>query len=456
MTPERYREVGQVFRAAADIPPDRRAAFLDAACGDDKALRQDVESLLVHVSQVEGWIDGRAMDVAAQALASTPSESWVGRQVHHYQVSSLLGRGGMGEVYRARDKRLERDVALKVLPMAYSTDTERLRRFEQEARTAGKLNHPNILTVYDVGVLDGAPYIVTELLEGEELREQLTQGAIAHRLALAYAHQIADGLAAAHAKAIVHRDLKPENIFVTGDGRVKILDFGLAKLKEQPSGSSIETVQPLKTAPGLIMGTVSYMAPEQVRGLETDERADIFALGVILYEMICGKRPFSGESAVEVMNSILTEDPPDLSETNPKIPSMLARIVRRCLEKKPEQRFQSASDLSFALEALTSPASGVARETAVTPVSSASRRRLNWLAAVVALVVAGWVIAWYLGRSDYWWSNPLANARFTPLTDFPGTEGDAAISRDGKFVTFLSDRDGPFDVWVGQIGYGQL
>lgn len=204
------------------------------------------------------------------------------------------------------------------------------------------------------------------------------------------------------------------------------------------------------------MGTVSYMAPEQVRGLETDERADIFALGVILYEMICGKRPFSGESAVEVMNSILTEDPPDLSETNPKIPSMLARIVRRCLEKKPEQRFQSASDLSFALEALTSPASGVARETAVTPVSSASRRRLNWLAAVVALVVAGWVIAWYLGRSDYWWSNPLANARFTPLTDFPGTEGDAAISRDGKFVTFLSDRDGPFDVWVGQIGYGQL
>src|SRR5439155_21295139 len=158
MTPERYREVSQVFRAASEIPPERRAAFLDAACGDDKALRQDVESLLVHDSHGEGWINGRALDVAAQALASKPFESWVGRQVHHYQVSSLLGRGGMGEVYRARDRRLERDVALKILPIAYSTDAERLRRFEQEARTAGKLNHPNILTVYDVGIIDGAPY----------------------------------------------------------------------------------------------------------------------------------------------------------------------------------------------------------------------------------------------------------------------------------------------------------
>src|SRR2546426_7517757 len=453
MTPERYREVGQVFRAAAEIPPDRRDAFLNAACGDDKALRQDVESLLVQHSRGEGWIDGRALDVAAQALASRPSESWVGRQVHHYQVSSLHGRGGMGEVYRARDTRLGRDVALKILPIAYSTDAERLRRFEQEARTAGKLNHPNILTVYDVGVIDGAPYIVTELLEGEELREQLKQGAVAQRRTLAYAQQIADGLAAAHAKGIVHRDLKPENIFVTSDARVKILDFGLAKLKEPPSGSSIETVQPPNTAPGVVMGTVGYMAPEQVRGHETDERADIFALGVILYEMLSGGRPFSGESAVEVMNSILTEDPPDLSETNPKIPSVLARIVRRCLEKKPEQRFQSASDLSFALEALTSAPSGVAVVTAAT---SASRRRLHWLAPVVALVVAASVIAWYLDWSDYRWSNPLANARFTPLTDFPGTEGDAAISRDGKFVTFLSDRDGPFDVWVGQIGTGSF
>ena len=231
MTPERYREVGEIFRAAAEIPLDRRGAFLDAACGHDKALRQEVESLLSHDSHSEGWIDSRALEVAAQALARMQSESWANRQVHHYQVSSLLGRGGMGEVYRARDTRLDRDVALKVLPVVYSTDTERLRRFEQEARTAGKLNHPNIVTVYDVGVHDGAPYIVTELLEGEELREQLKQGPLAQRRALGYARQIADGLAAAHAKGIVHRDLKPENIFVTVDGRVKILDFGLAKVE---------------------------------------------------------------------------------------------------------------------------------------------------------------------------------------------------------------------------------
>src|SRR5215831_5318123 len=384
MTPERYREVGRIFRAATEVPSDRRDAFLATACGNDKALRQEVESLLNHDSQRKGWIDARALDVAAQALATTSSKTWIGRQVHHYQVLSLLGKGGMGEVYRARDKRLERDVALKALPTAYSTDAERLRRFEQEARATGRLNHPNILTVYDVGVIDSAPYIVTELLEGEELRAQLKQGAIAPRRVLAYACQIADGLAAAHAKGIVHRDLKPENIFVTSDGRVKILDFGLAKLKEPASGSSI-TVQTPNTAPGVVMGTANYMSPEQVRGDETEEKSDIFALGVILYEMLCGERPFSGESAVEVMNSILTVEPADLSETNPKISPVLSRIVRRCLEKKPEQRFQSASDLSFALDALTPAASGVARETAVAPAPPASRRRLHWIVPVVLL-----------------------------------------------------------------------
>jgi serine/threonine protein kinase len=306
----------------------------------------------------------------------------------------------MGEVYRARDKRLERYVALKVLPVVYSTDPERLRRFEQEARTAGKLNHPNILTVHDIGVNDGAPYIVTELLEGEELREQLKKGPVAQRRVLAYGRQIADGLAAAHTKGIVHRDLKPENIFVTSDGRVKILDFGLAKLKEPYAGRTIETVQSPNTTPGVVMGTANYMAPEQVRGQEAEERSDIFALGVILYEMLRGERPFSGESAVGVMNSILTHDPPDLVEVNPKIPSQLARIVRRCLEKKPEQRFQSASDLSFALEALTSAASGVARGTAVTPATSASRRRPRWIAPVVALIASGW-------SSPGTWTGPI-------------------------------------------------
>src|SRR5688572_5227121 len=452
MTPERYRKVGEVFRAAAEIPLDRRKAFLDDACGQDSAIRQEVESLLRHDSEAEGWIDSRALEIAAQALASTPSGSWVNRQVHHYRVSSLIGRGGMGEVYRARDERLERDVALKVLPVEYSTDAARLRRFEQEARTAGKLNHPNIVTVYDVGVYEGAPYIVTELLEGEELREQLKQGPLDQRRALGYARQIADGLAAAHAKGIVHRDLKPENLFVTVDGRVKILDFGLAKLKEPLRGKSLGAIQPGSTTPGVVLGTANYMAPEQVRGLDADDRTDIFALGVILYEMLCGQRPFAGDSAVQIMNSILTEEPPDLAETNQKIPAVLASMVRRCVEKKPEQRFQSASDLSFALETLSPAASGVVGKPFAAPVSSTSR---YWMVPVVALAIAGIAIAWYLNRIDYWWRDPLEGATYVKLTDFPGTEGDAAISRDGNLAAFLSDEEGPFDVYVTRIGTGK-
>jgi serine/threonine protein kinase len=378
------------------------------------------------------------------------SEPVSSRQVDHYRIQSLLGRGGMGEVYRALDTRLGREVAIKVLPAVYSTDPERLRRFEQEAQAAGRLNHPNVLTVYDLGTHGGAPYIVTELLEGAELREHLKQGAIPQRRALNYAQQVASGLAAAHAKGIIHRDLKPENIFITNDGRVKILDFGLAKLRDLPSSDSMET-NPKLTTPGIVMGTVGYMSPEQVRGHETDGRSDIFSLGVILHEMLSGRRTFSGDSAIEIMNAILTEDPPDLSETDMKIAPVLARTVRRCLEKKPEQRFQSASDLGFALEALASQHSNSKASPAVS--AAPTRGRKSLLAILIALIVVG-VGAWRLEQSDYRWSNPIADAQFTPLTDFPGAEGEAAISRDGKFVAFLSDHHGPFDVWAGQIGTG--
>ena len=274
-----------------------------------------------------------------------------------YQIISPLGAGGMGEVYRARDTRLDREVAVKLLPADFSRDADRLRRFEQEARATSALNHPNILTVHDIGNHEGAPYIVAELLDGEELRAQLNGSAIPPRKAVDYARQIADGLSAAHAKGIVHRDLKPENLFVTTDGRVKILDFGLAKLRPPQAmnaGSDVETQRKI-TDPGAVMGTVGYMSPEQVRGQEADHRADIFSFGVMLYEMLSGRRTFSGDSAIEVMNAILKEEPPELSETNAKISPALDRIVRRCLEKKPERRFHSAHDLGFALEALSLP-----------------------------------------------------------------------------------------------------
>ncbi|HYR91899.1 MAG TPA: protein kinase [Terriglobia bacterium] len=455
MTPERYQKIGALFGAAKRLPPGERSGFLAQACGADEALHREVESLLGYDDQTDNFIDLPALQLSAESLSLKPEPDLSGRQVDHYEIVSLLGRGGMGEVYRARDSRLDREVAIKILPAAYSSDADRLRRFEQEARAAGRLNHPNVLTVYDVGVYQGAPYIVTELLEGHELRTQLKQGAVAQRRALQYAQQIANGLAAAHAKDIVHRDLKPENIFITSDGRLKILDFGLAKLKAPVSTKGSDDAHGFTTKPGIVMGTVGYMAPEQIRGQETDGRADVFALGVILYEMLGGRAPFSGESDVELMNAILKEDPPELTEANGDIPRVLASIVQRCLEKNAEQRFQSASDLAFALETSSSvfPAPDIAAKAIPRSVST---RRLRWLSLVAVLVVAGGFIAWRLQRSDYWWRNPLVNAQFTPLTDFPESERSAAISRDGKFVAFISDRDGPFDVWAGQIGTGEF
>src|SRR4030095_10578703 len=262
------------------------------------------------------------------------------------------GAGGMGEVYRAKDPRLGRDVAIKVLPPAFSSDADRLKRFEQEARAAGVLNHPNITAVHDLGTHDGAPYVVHELLEGETLRSELASGRFSPRKAIDYAVQIAQGLAAAHEKGIVHRDLKPENVFVTKEGRVKILDFGLAKLT-QVEGASNATNIPTATEPGVVMGTLGYMSPEQIKAKPADARSDIFALRAILYEMLSGQRAFRGDSAGETMAAILKEDPPDLSVTNQKISPGLDRIVRHCLEKNPERRFQSASDIAFDLEALS-------------------------------------------------------------------------------------------------------
>jgi serine/threonine-protein kinase len=279
-----------------------------------------------------------------------------GSRLGPYEIVGLLGAGGMGEVYRARDERLGREVAIKILPSGLSKDADRLRRFEQEARAAGVLNHPNILAIYDLGTHDGSPYVVSELLEGETLRARLAGGAFTPRKALGHALQIANGLAAAHEKGIVHRDLKPENIFVTRDGRVKILDFGLAKLtqpeSDQGSGTNLPTAS-RGTEPGVVLGTLGYMSPEQVRGKPADSRSDIFSFGAILYEMLSGKRAFHGDSAADTMSAILKEDPPELSQTRPGLAPGLDRVVRHCLEKNPEERFQSARDLAFDLETIS-------------------------------------------------------------------------------------------------------
>ncbi|HSB28927.1 MAG TPA: protein kinase [Pyrinomonadaceae bacterium] len=280
----------------------------------------------------------------------------------HYRIVSKLGAGGMGEVYRARDSRLDREVAIKMLPPEYATDQDRLKRFEQEARATSSLNHPNILTVYDIGEREGSPFIVAELLEGKELREILDRGALPLRLVREYSRQIVSGLSAAHDKGIVHRDLKPENIFITNDERVKILDFGLAKLREPKVDGlgSEDATRKAITNPGVVMGTVGYMSPEQVRGQPTDYRSDIFSFGAILHEMISGRRAFQRETMAETISAILKEDPEEFTQSNANSPA-LERIVRRCLEKKPDRRFQSTSDLGFALEALSISGSSATR-----------------------------------------------------------------------------------------------
>src|SRR6266540_3798156 len=326
-----------------------------------------------------------------------------GANFDHYEILASLGAGGMGEVWRARDTRLERDVAIKLLPAEFAKDADRLRRFEQEARATSALNHPNILTVYDTGTHETRPYIVAELLVGEELREEMNQGAIALRKALDYAVQVANGLAAAHEKGIVHRDLKPENLFVTRDGRVKILDFGLAKLTHAEEGAGQQTSLPTAAAatePGVVLGTLGYMSPEQVRGRPADVRSDIFSFGAILYEMLSGKRAFQGDSAADTMSAILREDPPELSVTNRNIAPGLERIVRHCLEKNPEQRFHSAHDLAFDLEAL-SGLSGPRLEPRAR--AGPPRQRLVQTIAFVAVAV---VVGLLAGRQI--WKKPAA------------------------------------------------
>ena len=316
----------------------------------------------------------------------------------HYNITSKIGAGGMGEVYLARDTRLDREVAIKIVLADIANDGDRLQRFEQEARATSALNHPNILTVYDVGTHDGSPYIVAELLEGEELRQRLDEGPLPLRKTIDYAHQIISGLSAAHEKGIVHRDLKPENLFITKDDRVKILDFGIAKLRAAKlEGSSLEdATRRAITNPGVVMGTVGYMSPEQVRGQSTDYRSDIFSFGAILYEMITGRRAFRRETMAETMSAILKEEPDEPTESNPNISPSLERIVRRCLEKKPERRFQSTSDLGFALEALsTTSSSGVSRTQTGTLDTAASVKLSGWRnrSLIITLIVAASALA---------------------------------------------------------------
>jgi eukaryotic-like serine/threonine-protein kinase len=374
-----------------------------------------------------------------------------GTKLGPYEIQSLLGAGGMGEVYRAKDARLDRIVAIKVLPASLSADHDRMQRFAQEARAAAALNHPNIFSIFDIGDEHGSPYVVSELLDGETLRERLRSGALSSRKAIDYGLQVARGLAAAHEKGIVHRDLKPENLFITSDGRVKILDFGLAKLTrpEAVSGADAPTVHAV-TEPGLIMGTAGYMSPEQVRGQVADPRSDIFAFGAILYEMIAGKRAFHGETSADTMSAILKEETPELSETARNVPAGLERIVQHCLEKNPSQRCHSAGDLAFDLESLTEISATSSKSGAQAAVAQArgteSRRKLAGVAGAIALAAAMIGLGWWLGRGGG--AAPLAE--YQQITFRTGSIGDARFTPDGSIVYSASWDGGDYQLYLAR------
>ncbi|HEX4951341.1 MAG TPA: protein kinase [Blastocatellia bacterium] len=468
MTPEHYQRIGALFDEALEQAPEQRSAWVRQACGADPALCAAVEDLLAHHHEAEEFLSRPAMQVAANMLTQPPAAQLVGQQIGHYQIRSLLGAGGMGEVYCARDTRLDRAVAIKVLPASFASNPDRLRRFELEAKAIGALNHPNILTIHDTGAHEGAPYIVTELLEGTELRTLLDDGPLPLRQVLDYARQIAQGLAAAHEKGITHRDLKPANVFVTTEGRVKILDFGLAKLNPIKLVGSTDAETPMptpETEPGVVMGTVGYMSPEQVRGQVADHRSDIFSFGIILYEMLTGRRAFQGDTFAEVMAAIVKDDPLDIAATTPLIPAPLERVTRHCLEKRPERRFQTASDLGFAIEAvavfsdsqpqlmLKAKSESELDKTATKNFRrERQRERLLW-AAISLLLATALITAMFFLRQ------PAAESRVTRLSiPLPKDTGmlsslapDLALSPDGGRLVFSATVGKTRQLWLRSL-----
>jgi serine/threonine protein kinase len=353
MTPERYQRIGQLFDKALDLAPEQRAAWLAEVCSGDAALLEDVEKLLANHSESECFLSRSAMDVAAELLAQNHAPFAPGKQISHYKIISMLGAGGMGEVYLAQDTRLKRKVALKVLPEIIAQDKDRLRRFEQEAFAASALNHPNILTIYEFGVEGETHYLATEYVTGETVRAHLQRGPLPLGEALEIAAQTSQALAAAHEAGIIHRDIKPENVMIRNDGIVKVLDFGLAKLVQPVSiDAEAETSMQGLTQAGMVMGTVAYMSPDQGRGGTVDARTDIFSLGVVLYEMLTRRHPFMGETNHHTIVAILEKEPPPLTQVVKDAPAELDQIMNRALAKKADERYGSAQALSADLKQL--------------------------------------------------------------------------------------------------------
>lgn len=462
MQTKRWQEIDGLFDAALDLDPAARAAFLTEACRGDDELRHEVELLLASHQRAEKFIEVPAMEVAAKAAAANGDTFFgLGRKIGPYRVLSLLGMGGMGEVYLAEDTRLGRRVALKLLPPEFTHNAERIHRFEREARAASALNHPNIVTIYEVGQSDGTYFIATELVEGQTLRELMPPARTEIKVALNVILQVADALAAAHAAGIVHRDVKPENIMLRPDGYVKVLDFGLAKLSEPDSvtDKSQKSTEIQHTDTGAVMGTAAYMSPEQALGQVVDHRSDIFSLGVVLYEITSGMHPFRGPTAAATYAALLNEEPPSPINSNPDISPELERIIIRALEKDREMRYQTASDLRAELKRWQRARDS--SPTVSTPIlrtlrTSQLRRRARFVKTalvVTALVLVAALIFVALRSSQpREIAAPLRNLSFTQLTDQPGAEFFPSLSPDGKSVVYASKMSGNWDLYLQRVG----
>ena len=395
MTPARLQTIEEIFHAALDQKPDQVGAFLERACGGDDVLLRHVEALLASHQGGGDFIEIPATGIATRIIEDGQADLLVGQTIGHYKISKRIGSGGMGEVYLAIDITAGRKAALKLLPARFTGDAGRLKRFQQEARAVVGLNHPNILTVYEIGEDQSTYYIASELIEGETLRQRLGRGGMALSETIDVAVQVASALAAAHEAGIVHRDIKPENIMLRRDGYVKVLDFGIAKLAEQEVPVAIPTDEALllvETNLGSILGTVRYMSPEQARGAPVDQRTDIWSLGVVLYEMVAGHAPFTGETPRETMRSVLETEPPPIANYISQIPDELQQIITKALRKDRTERYQSAHEL---LEALQNLRRGMEFKAALGR-STSARSWLRWTVMTAALLALAAIVAGYL------------------------------------------------------------
>ncbi len=456
MSPERWQRVEEVYHSALERAPGQRAAFLAEICGSDDELRREVESLLRHGDSQEALVDRPAWEAAGELLGThtmDQASELAGRRISHYEILQKLGEGGMGAVYKARDTRLGRLVAIKTLPRDKIEDPDRKRRFVQEAKAASALNHPNIVNVYDIDQAGGVEFIAMEYVPGKTLGDVIGRKGLPLGRALDYAVQMAGALAAAHAAGIVHRDLKPANVMVTETGVVKLLDFGVAKLTQPQEPRATVGSVPVKTEEGAIVGTAAYMSPEQAEAKPVDARSDIFSFGTVLYEMVTGRRAFRGDTNVSALAAIIKEDPAPLGA---QIPRDLEKVIKRCLRKDPAHRFQHMDDLRVALEELKEESESGALEAVAAPRPT---RRWAWAVAVVAAVLLG-AGAWYFLRLKPAETAMVRFAVGAPDKTVLGRVGSAvdpttvpfAVSPDGRRVVLsATSADGKSQLWVRSL-----